>query len=204
LRSTKQTARREQEPDALRLRLAFAVLLALAAWAAGCAGGTMSFLHPNVDFSHIHRCAVLPFHNLTSDSYADDRIQSIFLMEVLGQGELVLVDPEETVGAIKDLKISPASTPTPEQLVALGKALSVEAVFEGTVEEYGQAPGARSDVYFVTATFSMSETETGNLIWRAQVHKDGSSFLKKLFGGETASLYTVSRKAVRAALGSLF
>jgi uncharacterized protein YbjQ (UPF0145 family) len=50
----------------------------------------------------------------------------------------------------------------------------------------------------------MAETETGNLIWRSQVHVDGSSLWKKLFGGESASLYDVSRKAVQKALGSLF
>ncbi len=170
----------------------------------GCAGSSRSFVHPTVDFSHIQRCAVLPYQNLTQDGFADERLQSIFLMEVLERGSLTIVDPEETVSAMKELKLTPGSILTPEQIMALGKALSVEGVFFGSVEEYGLQGRSRQPVYGVTAVFSMAETETGNLIWRSQVHVDGSSFWKKLFGGESASLYDVSRKAVRKALGSLF
>jgi hypothetical protein len=169
----------------------------------GCAGSSTSFVLPTVDFSHIHRCAVLPFQNLTMDGFADDRLQSIFLMEVLQRGSLAIVDPEETVSTMKLQGLTPGSTLTPEQIVALGKALSVEAVFLGSVEEYGLQSRSRQQSYEVTAVFSMAETETGNLIWRSQVHVDGSSFWKMLFGGEPAGLYDVSRKAVRKALGSL-
>jgi hypothetical protein len=56
----------------------------------------------------------------------------------------------------------------------------------------------------VTASFSMAETETGNLIWRSQVHVGGSSLWRTLFGGNPVSLYEVSRAAVRKALGTLF
>ena len=105
---------------------------------------------------------------------------------------------------MKDQKIALGSPLTPEQIVTLGEALSVEAVFLGSIEEYGLQSRSRQQIYGVTAVFSMAETETGNLIWRSQVHVDGSSFWKKIFGGESASLYDVSRKAVRKALGSLF
>lgn len=169
----------------------------------GCAGSSRSFVHPTVDFSHIHRCAILPYQNLTADGFADERLQSIFLMEILQRGSLAIVDPEETVSAMKAEKLTPGATFTPEQIVALGKALSVEAVFLGSVEEYGLQSRSRQQIYEVTAVFSMAETETGNLIWRSQVHADGSSFWKKLFGGDSAGLYDVSRRAVDRALGSL-
>ncbi len=180
------------------------LMLALVAAAGGCASVATSYLDTAVDFSHIKKCAILPFGNLTSDSFADERIQSIFMMEVLKHGSLVLVDPEETAGAMRDLHIGGATNPTPEQIVALGKALSVEAVFQGTVEEYGQANQSRQQYYFVTGSFSMAETETGKVIWRSQVHVGGSSLRVKLFGGEPPSLYDVSRKAVRKALEGLF
>jgi len=171
---------------------------------AGCAGGAAtSYLHPTVDFSHIHRCAVVPYQNLTQDNFADERLQSAFLSEVLHDGSITMLDPEETESAMRGLKIAEGSPLAPEQFVALGKALNVEGIFFGTVEEYGVSRNTRRPVYEVTATFGLAETETGNLIWRSQVHADGSSFWKKIFGGESASLYDVSRKAVRKALGSL-
>ena len=171
---------------------------------AGCAGGNAtSYIHPTVDFSHIHRCAVVPYQNLTPDNFADERLESVFLSEVLRDGSLAVLDPEETVSAMRGLKIAPGEPLTPEQIASLGKALGVEGIFFGTVEEYGLSRSSRRQLYTVTAIFSMAETETGNLIWRCQVHADGSSFWKKLFGGDSASLYDVSQKAVRKALGTL-
>jgi hypothetical protein len=187
----------------LATRRSWCVLLVILC--AGCAGGTAtSYLHPTVDFSHIHRCAVVPYQNLTQDNFADERLQSAFLSEVLHDGKITMLDPEETASAMRGLKISEGSPLAPEQFVALGKALNVEGIFFGTVEEYGVSRNSRRPIYEVTASFGLAETETGNLIWRSRVHADGSSFWKKIFGGESASLYSVSRKAVRAALGSLF
>jgi hypothetical protein len=183
-------------------RLLVGLLLVLLLWT-GCAGSSTSFVHPTVDFSNIHRCALLPFQNLTADGFADERLQSIFLMEVLRRGSLSIIDPEETMSAMKEQRLIPGSTLTPEQIVALGKALSVEAVFFGSVEEYGVQSRSRQQVYEITAVFGMAETETGNLIWRSQVHVDGSSIWKKIFGGESAGLYDISHKAVQRALGSL-
>jgi polysaccharide biosynthesis protein PelC len=181
------------------LRWAVALLLA----GAGCAGSGGAFVHPDVDFSHIQRCAVLPFQNLSSDNFAGMRVQSIFLMEVLANGSLAIVEPEETASAMKDLKIPAGGVPTAEQLVALGKALSVQGVFAGSVEDYGPLNRSGQQGYQVTAAFSLFETETGNLVWRAQSHVEGLSLWKRLFGGESASLYDLSRKAARKALGSL-
>ena len=178
-------------------------LLAFLPIVAGCSGGGTVFVHPDVDFSHIRRCAVLPFQNLTEDAFAGKRMESIFLMEVLASGTLIVVDPEEAAGAAAKLQISPGSVPTPEQVVALGKALSVEGVLLGSVEDYGPLNRSGQQGLQVTATFSLAETETGTVIWRSQVHVEGLSLWKRLFGGESASLFDLSRKAARKALGSL-
>jgi hypothetical protein len=114
-----------------------------------------------------------------------------------------MVDPEETVSAMNAQHVTPGVAPTPEQIVSLGKTLSVDAVFMGSVEEYGLQSQSRQQIYGVTAVFSMAETETGNLIWRSQVHVAGSSIWKRIFGGESASLYDISKTAVRRALADL-
>jgi hypothetical protein len=186
----------------VRILLELAGIMTLLPLLAGCAGSN-AFIQPNVDFSHIHRCAILPFQNLTNDGFADERLESIFLMEVLQDGSLAMVDPEETVSAMNAQHVTPGVAPTPEQIVSLGKTLSVDAVFMGSVEEYGLQSQSRQQIYGVTAVFSMAETETGNLIWRSQVHVAGSSIWKRIFGGESASLYDISKTAVRRALADL-
>ena len=185
-------------------RTGAAALLAPVLLVLGCAGGGASFIHPNVNFGNIRKCALLPFQNLTSDSFADDRMQSVFLTELLNHPSLALVDPEETVSAMRELRLPAGSALSPEQVVALGKALKVDAVFGGSVEEYGLPTHMRQQAYTVTAVFNLAETETGSVIWRSQVHVDGSSWWRKLIGSESVSLYDVSRQAVRTALGSLF
>jgi hypothetical protein len=151
----------------------------------------------------MERAAVLPFQNLTSDFLAGERIQSIFLMELLSEGILVIVDPRETSAAMGMLGLQAGTALTQEQAVALGKKLGVDALFFGVVEEYGQGRGDRSRGPEVTVVLGMTETETGALVWRSQAHGTGSSWTGKLFGGGPADLYTVSRETLRKALGTL-
>jgi hypothetical protein len=169
----------------------------------GCASPGTSYVNPNVDFGYMQRAAVLPFQNLTSDDIADERMHSIFLMELLKEDVLEIVDSRETVSVMRSMGLSPGSSLTPEQVVALGNKLVVDALFFGIVEEYGYSRGDRRRGPEITAVFGLAETETGVVVWRAQVHATGSSFLKRLFGGGAADLYDVSRDTVRKALGTL-
>jgi len=180
--------------------LFLAILIQLPA----CSPGATKYVHPNVDFSYIHRVAIFPFHNRSQDIQAAARVQSIFMAGILEHGELVLVDQGEVLHTLQKLKISPAADLSSEQVVALGEQLAVEGIFFGTVEEYGQARITNAQVYNITATFSLLETETGSLIWNSQVSKNGTSFWRRLFGGGSASLYDVSRSAVESAQGTLF
>lgn len=177
------------------------VVAALAGAGCGSPGG--SYVHPNVDFTYMKRAAVLPFQNLTTDFQAAERMQSIFLMELLEEDVLALVDPRETQAALLALGLPAGSALTPEQAIALGKKLEVQALFFGTVEEYGYGQGDRSRGPVLTATFGMTETQTGVLVWRAQSHATGSSVWNKLFGGGPRDLYDVSRETVRKALRTL-
>ena len=182
-----------------RLLLAAALLPVLA----GCSSSGSGYINPNVDFGYIERVAVVPFRNLTRDDLAGERLHSVFLMELLEEDVLEIVDPGETVAAMRTLGIPVGGDLTPEQSVRLGEALGIDAFFFGIVEEYGLSAVDRSRGAEVTAVFGMKETETGTVIWRSQVHENGSSMLKKLFGGGADGMYEVSRKAVRKALETL-
>jgi Peptidoglycan-synthase activator LpoB len=183
----------------------FAALLLLAgtALSGGCGGGSSSYVHPSIDFGYMRRATVLPFRNLTSDELADDRIQSIFLMELLEQDILEIVDTREAQAAMAAMNVRAGTELTPEQAVELGKRLSVDALFIGTVEEYGISRADRNRISEVTLVLEMVETQTGVVAWRSQVHRTGSSLAQRLFGGAPKDLYTVSRQAVVDAIGTL-
>jgi hypothetical protein len=184
-------------------RIALALAFGLAALA-GCAPQTAHFVHPDVDLGFVKRCAVVPFQNLSPDRFAAARLQPVFLAELLQTEALSVVDPGTTLAAYNRLGLGPDTPLTPAQAVALGEALEVQAIFTGAVEDYGQRRSGGDQTNAVTATFSMLETETGTMVWNAQVARDGSSFWRKLFGGDSASQHDVSRRAVRDALESLF
>lgn len=171
----------------------------------GCAPRATTFVRPDVDFGRIRRCAVLPFRNLTQDQGAAERVQSVFLTELLRRGEgLQIVEMGETISALRELRLSAGEPLPPARLVELGKRLGAEGVFAGGVLDYGVEQGGQNRVTLVTAEFTLSETETGSLIWKSEVHGKGTSLWRKLFGGEPASLYAVTRDVVGRALGTLF
>lgn len=181
-----------------------ALLLGLALLAAaGCGSAPVSYVSDDVDFSFIRTAAVAPFSNLSADRFAAERLESVFLAELLTYQGLRVVDTGEVHQAWNELRLGGEATLTQEQIIALGQRLGVDAVFTGTVEEYGLERLGGDRTYSVTAVFGMLETVTGTRIWNAQVQTDGSSFWKSLFGGQPTSLYDVSRKAVRQALDTL-
>jgi hypothetical protein len=171
---------------------------------AGCAPGVSSYINEDVDFSYIQRVAVYPFENFSSDNQAGPKVESVFLAELLEVEGIRVVSPGETRGIVYDLRLPLTADLQADEIIALGKALGVEAVFFGKIEEYGVRADSRDRANAVTASFSLVETVTGTMIWRAQVSEDGGSVWRKIFGGGTASMYDVTRGIVRDALGTLF
>ena len=176
------------------------VLLSLVA---GCGSGPVYHVRSDVDFSFIRRVAVVPFQNLSADRFASQRMGSVFVTELLQFEGLQIIDPGEVLQAYSALRLTPDMPMTPEQVVAMGERLGADAVFTGTIEDYGLVRLGSSQTYAVTAVFGMAETQSGAAIWTAQVRKDSNSFWQKIVGGQPTSLYEVSRRSVREALGTL-
>lgn len=187
-----------------RHRVRISILLAMLPALLSCAPSLTSFQHPDVDLGYMRSAAVLPFQNLSDDSFADERIHSLFLMEVLAEDVLRIVESGDVAQTLRLLRIPFGTEPTPEQIVTLGRELGVDAVFFGIVEEYGTIRSNREQNNRVTASFALAETQTGVVVWRAQVHDSGGSFWRRLFGGNGRSLHAVSGAVVRRALGTLF
>ena len=179
-----------------------AILLLVFTW--GCSSGPSSYVQTDADFSFVSRAAVLPFQNLSQDLHAGTRMQSVFLASILERDALSMVNLGETLNAMGRLRLGTDIALTRDQIIDLGKELQVDALFFGTVEEFGMERMSNDRVYVITVTFSMVETETGSLIWTSQVHENGTSLWRKLFGGGSSSLYDVSRSTVEQALETLF
>ena len=81
--------------------------------------------------------AVYPFRNLTQDVHAAPRVQSIFLSELLQQDAVRVLEAGQVLDAMVQLRLGADSEPTPAQMQELGKLTGADAIFFGTVEEYG-------------------------------------------------------------------
>lgn len=169
-----------------------------------CSSGTEGYVNTDVDFSYMERCAVLPFQNLSTDRYADERVQALFTLNLMRRGVLTVVEPGEVLQVMRRLDLQRGAEYSPEQYVELGEALGVQAIFYGAIDEYGIPKGSRDRNNRVTARFLMVETETGSVVWRSSVNQDGGSLWRGLAGTGTADLHDVSKAAVDAALDTLF
>lgn len=188
----------------MRQAIAATIALSLAlALLPGCGSAPVSYISDEVDFSFIRTVAVAPFSNLSADRYAAERLESVFLAELLTYEGLRVVDTGEVRAAWNELRLGDPDELTPQQLQSLGERLGADAVFTGEVQEYGLERLGGNGTYTVTAVFGLLETVTGSRIWNAQVQADGTSFWRSLFGGRPASLYDVSRQAVRQGLDTL-
>lgn len=183
---------------------AAALAASLAIMAGGCAPGASQYIRDDIDFSFIRRVAVYPFYNLSQDIFAGQRVQSLFVTELLSTGEIEMVDRGEMLAAIVELKLRPDMILSPEEVMRLGKRLQADGIFFGTVEEYGLERSSDDPTHVVTAVYQLCETQTGRTIWSSQTRTDGASLMRKLFGGGSDGIYDVGRANVRAALGTLF
>jgi hypothetical protein len=178
--------------------------LLLATGLAGCGGGMVSHVRDDVDYSHIQRVAVYPFLNRSQDQLAAARVQTVFITELATRGGLQIIDPGETLAAMRDLRYDAAADLSAAQIIELGKRLSVDAVFFGAVDDYGFERENANRAAAVTLSMRLAETQTGTVIWLSQDHRTGTSVWRKLFGGGSASLHDVTRAVVTDCLGSLF
>lgn len=181
-----------------------AVPLIMLALLSGCSPRATSYVREDVDYSFISTIAIFPFHNLTQDIHANDRVYSIFLAQLLDRDAVAVVEYGTVLSAMSQMQLNVDSVLTPEQIVELGTIMSVDGIFFGTVEEYGVERLSRDRTYSITASYTLAETQTGTTVWNAQTRTDGASFWRKLFGGGSASLYSVSKANVENALETLF
>ena len=89
------------------------VLTGFVLYLSGCASSSSSYVNPNMDFGSVQRCAVFPFQNLTSDGFADDKLYSIFMMELLAEDVFEVLSRGEVLGTMPGMNLTvPCGSPS--------------------------------------------------------------------------------------------
>ena len=190
-----------------RHRIGMAARAALLAVLAGCAakrGAQVTFHEPAMDFSLVHTVAVLPFSNLSATQTAGERVRGVFMTMLQATGQIYVLPAGEVQRGLARMDLANPAQPSGDDVVTLGKTLSVDAVITGSVLEYGEARSGSASANYVSVSVQMLETKTGKLVWSAQATKGGISAADRMFGGGGQPMNAVTADAVNDLMDKLF
>ena len=177
--------------------------LACAALLASCASGK-SYHDRKMDFSSIRTVAVLPLNNLSRDNQAADRVRDVFSTMLLTSGSIYVLPQGEVARGLTRAAVASPTAPSKEEVIALGKTLSAEAIITGTLKEYGETRSGSSSANVVSLSLAMFETTTGTVVWSGSSTRGGIGFSERLLGGGGAPMNAVTEEACRDLLDQLF
>ncbi|HEU4436895.1 MAG TPA: hypothetical protein VFR89_05470, partial [candidate division Zixibacteria bacterium] len=155
------------------------------------------------------KIAVLPFENLADDGGAGEKLQKIFLVELLKQNQWQVLEPGEVEQALKELRIRATDKLSAEQARRLQEKLGLDWIFFGTVLEFSTPQTGSNEPPVVSLTARILDAGKGEIIWAAFGSRQGddSEFLfevgkvnstselaKKIAEGMVAALAKKSRK----------
>ena len=185
-------------------RAAWGAALVLAAGCAAKRGAQVTFHEPAMDFSLVHTVAVLPFSNLSATQTAGERVRGVFMTMLQATGQIYVLPTGEVQRGLTRVELTNPAQPAEQDVVSLGKTLSVDAVITGSVLEYGEARSGSASANYVSISVQMLETKTGKLVWSAQSTKGGISAADRMFGGGGQPMNSVTADAVSDLMDKLF
>jgi TolB-like protein len=187
-----------------KYRLPVLLLVLVALTAGGCGGGMRptKFTNTDYNFAYLERVAILPLLNMSEDRQAGSRATRILITELLSTGAVDVVEPGETRAALNKIT-SGDPTPTTEQVIALGKALNVQAILHGSVAQSGSSRAGTVMIPVVTLDVHLLEAESGQVIWAATHTEKGGSAGAALLGTGSEPISQTTRRCARRLVKTL-
>lgn len=180
------------------------MLLTLAAACASRKNAEVTYHAPTMDFSLVRTVAVLPFANLSTTQTADERVRDVFMTMLQATGQIYVLPMGEVQRGLSRVEMPNPTAPSDQEVVALSKALSCDAVITGSVLEYGEARSGSASASYISVSVQMLEAGSGKLVWSAQSTKGGISAADRMFGGGGQPMNVVTADAVGQLLDELF
>ncbi len=186
-----------------RLRTAL-WLLPLALLAASCTSrGRTHYTHPQADLGAIRTVAVLPFDTLTQSRSDAQKVEKIFLVELLALGVVEVVEPGEVAKLFAAERLDSTEKLAPADLQRIGQALAADGLFLGTVVDLTESRVGSLPAPEVVIQLRLVETQSGRTLWSSSQTRSGTSARARLFGFGGDSLTEAARKLLRDELETL-
>ena len=180
------------------------MLFLILVFVSGCATRGDVYHDEKMDFGAIQNVAVMPLANFSRDSLAADRVRDVFINRLLSTGALYVLPVGEVAKGIAKAEITVPSTPSPEEVVKVGAAIKVQAVFTGAVLEYGEVRSGTAAANVISVNLQMVETQTGRVVWSGASTKGGISVSDRLFGGGGQPMDYITEQAISDLIKKLF
>lgn len=166
-------------------------------------GSSAKYVHPNADLGAIKRVAVLPFENLTQERSASDKVQKVFLSELLATEAFDLAEPGLVTKVLKAERIESPDAMGPAEMKRVGEALKAQGLFMGTVVDFAETRSGSTPSPEVTIQLRLVEVQSGVTIWTASKTRSGASASARLFGIGGETLTEAARALMREQLRGL-
>ncbi len=179
-------------------------VLALAGGLAGCAAPARLYVNPQADMSFYKKVVVLPFTNLSQQSFAGERVTRAFVTELVIADRFRVIEPADfwqelaKIGGEPDVE----GKYDPDKLKQAASTLEATGIIRGAVTEYSLQRSGQEDVPVVSFDAELVDLATSNVVWRVSVSRKGRGHLAML--GETSrSFGRVTQEACQEAIRTL-
>lgn len=182
------------------------VIAALPLVAASCAG-PRAYVNPDADMGYYRRVGVAAFESLAEDSRAGQKLQRIFLTELLKNQGFELVpqgqfDKVETDVRSKQVLIWPAALDS-AALSMIAQQTGAQGIIVGTVREFRMERVGQEEFPLVAFSLKLVDAPTGRVVWDVSIGERGGPKFPVFSFGETHTLSELATKLCRRALGTM-
>ena len=169
----------------------------------GCNSNMKKYKHVDVETNNLYRIAVFPLKNLTAHEYADEKIRSLVIMDLLAR-DVNVIEPGEVMRVFRELRIRSVESMTVSDMQRLGDMLDVDVILKGSVGTFEMKKGNAVSYPEVSVHLMLLGVKTGGIVWSAWHTSGGASFWTRHFGAEGKTLDDTAGKVINEALDSLF
>ena len=169
----------------------------------GCNGNMKKFKHADIETNNLYRIVVFPLENMTAHEYADEKIRSLVIMDLLAR-DVNVIEPGEVMRVFRELRIRSVESMSVIDMQRLGDMLDVDVILKGSVGTFEMKKGNAVSYPEVSVHLMLLGVKTGEIVWSAWHTSGGASFWTRHFGAEGKTLDDTAGKVINEALDSLF
>jgi TolB-like protein len=182
-----------------RLASRAAWLVALGMAAVGCASSAAPrfYVNPQADMALYQRVAVLPFHNLSQQPLAGERVTRVFVTELIITDRYRIVEPAEFRAVLRDMDVQPTADGAwdPAKLKQAAGRVDATGIVRGVVTEYQVQRSGQDEFAVLSFDAELIDVDTGNVVWRGSITRRGASRFPVFGGASSRTLGTLTQEA---------